>query len=169
MQRPWRWPLAAATTPHMPKNRGEEMTMRALVAYGTKYGATAEIARRIGEAPDRGGFQPDVKAADDAGDPGSHGAVVLGSAVYIGRWRKPAVKYLKTFEAALAERPVWLFSSGPTGRGDLGELAQGRRFPKGLQPIADRIRLRDSGAPEPRREQHQNRVELQAADHHREA
>jgi len=38
---------------------------------------------------------------------------------------------------------VWLFSSGPTGEGDPVELAQGWRFPKALQPIADHIGPRD--------------------------
>jgi len=43
----------------------------------------------------------------------------------------------------LAEKPVWLFSSGPPGEGDPVELAQGWRFPGKLQPIADRIGPRD--------------------------
>lgn len=43
----------------------------------------------------------------------------------------------------LAERPVWLFSRGSTGQGDPAALLQGWRFPKSLQPIADRIHARD--------------------------
>jgi menaquinone-dependent protoporphyrinogen oxidase len=69
--------------------------------------------------------------------------VVLGSAVYIGRWRKEAAKFLKANEEVLAEQRVWLFSSGPTGEGDPVELTQGWRFPGALQPIADRIQPRD--------------------------
>jgi menaquinone-dependent protoporphyrinogen oxidase len=68
---------------------------------------------------------------------------VLGSAVYIGRWRKEAAKFLKDNEQALAEKPVWLFSSGPMGEGDAAELTQGWRFPGALQPVADRIQPRD--------------------------
>ena len=67
----------------------------------------------------------------------------MGSAVYIGKWRKEAVKFLQANEKMLAERQVWLFSSGPTGEGDPVELTKGWRFPKALQPIADRIRPRD--------------------------
>ena len=70
-------------------------------------------------------------------------AVVLGSAVYIGGWRKAAVRFLKANEKALAQRPVWLFSSGPTGQGDPVELVKGWRFPKALQHIADRVRPRE--------------------------
>ena len=77
------------------------------------------------------------------GDLAPYGAVVLGSAVYAGSWRKEAATFLADNEKALAERPVWLFSSGPTGKGDPTQLMKGRRFPETLQPIADRIRPRD--------------------------
>jgi menaquinone-dependent protoporphyrinogen oxidase len=68
---------------------------------------------------------------------------VLGSGVYIGRWRKEAVRFLKAHEAELAQRPVWLFSSGPTGEGDPVELVQGWLFPSSLLPIIDHIQPRD--------------------------
>jgi menaquinone-dependent protoporphyrinogen oxidase len=63
--------------------------------------------------------------------------------VYISQWRKEAAKFLKAHEPALAGKMVWLFSSGPTGEGDPVELTEGWKFPKALQPIADRIRPRD--------------------------
>jgi menaquinone-dependent protoporphyrinogen oxidase len=119
------------------------MENKVLVAYGTKYGATAEIAERIGQVLREAGLGADVQPADRIGDLAPYAAVVLGSAVYIGQWRKEAAKFLKTNEAALAEKPIWLFSSGPTGEGDPMELAQGWRFPGKLQPIADRIQPRD--------------------------
>ncbi len=119
------------------------METRVLVAYGTKYGATQEIAEKIGETLRDAGLQADVQSADRVSDLSGYGAVVLGSAVYIGKWRKEAAKFLTTHEAALAQRPVWLFSSGPTGKGDAEELMQGWKFPGALQPIADRIQPRD--------------------------
>jgi len=118
------------------------METRVLVAYATKYGATQEIAEEIAETLRDAGLQPAVQPADRVIDLSGYGAVVLGSAVYIGRWRKEAANFLKTHEAALAQRPVWLFSSGPTGKGDPVELLQGWRFPGALQPIADRIQPR---------------------------
>ena len=119
------------------------MDKQVLVAYATKHGATAEIAEKIGQVLREAGLQVDVQAADRVGDLSAYQAVVLGSAVYIGQWRKEAAKFLTAHETALAGRPVWLFSSGPTGQGDPVELAQGWRFPAKLQPIADRIRPRD--------------------------
>ncbi len=119
------------------------METNVLVAYATKYGATAEIAEKIGSVLRNAGFQADVSPAGRAGDPAAYGAVVLGSAVYAGQWRKGAAAFLEANEQALAGRPVWLFSSGPTGEGDPVELMKGWRFPEGLQPLADRIQPRD--------------------------
>jgi menaquinone-dependent protoporphyrinogen oxidase len=119
------------------------MDKQVLVAYATKYGATAEIAEKIGEVLREASLPVEVFPADRVGDLGDYKAVVLGSAVYIGQWRKAATKFLKANETALADKPVWLFSSGPPGEGDPVELAQGWRFPGRLQPIADRIGPRD--------------------------
>lgn len=119
------------------------MSKQVLVAYATKYGATGEIAAKIGEVLTQAGLTVDVAPADQVGDLARYEAVVLGSAVYIGRWRREAVKFLKRNEALLSQRPVWLFSSGPTGGGDPDELADGWRFPKSLQPIADNIKPRE--------------------------
>jgi menaquinone-dependent protoporphyrinogen oxidase len=117
--------------------------MKVLVAYGTKYGATAEIAERIGQVLDQAGLSTDVLPANKVSNLEAYQAVVLGSAVYVGAWRKEAVNFFKANEAVLATKPVWLFSSGPTGEGDVEELLQGWRFPGKLQPIADRIQPRD--------------------------
>ena len=119
------------------------MDMRVLVTYATKYGATAEIADKIGQVLRQAGLQTDVLPTDRVGDLTPYKAVVLGSAVYIGQWQKKAATFLRANEKALAERPVWLFSSGPTGEGDPVQLTKGWRFPTALQPIADRIHARD--------------------------
>lgn len=119
------------------------MDKKVLVAYATKYGATAEIAERIGAALRETGLQADVLPAGSVSDLAGYGAVVLGSAVYIGQWRKEAAKFLKANEGTLAGLPVWIFSSGPTDEGDPVELVKGWRLPASLQPIADRIGPRD--------------------------
>jgi menaquinone-dependent protoporphyrinogen oxidase len=119
------------------------MDKQVLVAYATKYGATAEIAEKIGEVLRQAGLAADVLPVGRVGDLSAYKAVVLGSAVYIGQWRKEAVKFLKANETVLAGKLVWLFSSGPTGEGDPVELTQGWHFPGKLQFIADRVRPRD--------------------------
>ena len=119
------------------------MDKKILVAYATKYGATAKIAEKIGLVLREAGLGTDVLAVKSVKDLSPYKAIVLGSAVYIGKWRKDASAFLKANEAALAEKPVWLFSSGPTGKGTPDDLLKGWRFPKALQPVAERIRPRD--------------------------
>lgn len=119
------------------------MDKQVLVAYATKYGATVEIAEKIGEALRQAGLPADVLPAASVSDLSAYQGVVLGSAVYIGQWRKEAVRFLQAYETVLAEKLVWLFSSGPTGEGDPVELVQGWQLPGKLRPIADRIGARD--------------------------
>jgi menaquinone-dependent protoporphyrinogen oxidase len=119
------------------------MNTKVLVAYASKYGATKEIAEKIGLVLKDAGFAADVLPADKVNDIGPYKAVILGSAVYIGGWRKQAARFLKANEKALAGKMVWLFSSGPTGQGDPIELVKGWRFPKALQHIADRVEPKD--------------------------
>jgi menaquinone-dependent protoporphyrinogen oxidase len=119
------------------------MKQKVLVAYATKYGATAEIAAGIGDALAEAGIDVDTLPVEDVAGLETYSAVVLGSAVYAGQWRKDAAQFLEAHESELAEMPVWIFSSGPTGEGDPVELMDGWRFPEDLQPIADRIQPRD--------------------------
>lgn len=119
------------------------MEIQVLVTYATKYGATAEIAEKVGEVLGQEGLRAEVLPTDRVGDLTTYTAVVLGSAVYVGQWRKEAATFLETNEQKLADRPVWLFSSGPTGEGDPLQLTKGWRLPEALQPIADRIQVRD--------------------------
>jgi menaquinone-dependent protoporphyrinogen oxidase len=114
-----------------------------LVTYATKYGATEEIAEKIGEVLRQAELPTDVVLVDRVRDLTPYKAIILGSAVYIGKWRKEAVEFLKKNAQALAERPVWLFSSGPTGEGDPVELLKGWRIPGEMQPLVDQIKLRD--------------------------
>ena len=120
------------------------MSDQVLVAYASKYGGTADIAEKIGKVLLQAGIDTDTLPANRVIDLTPYKAVVLGSAIYMGLWRKEAATLLKANEKALAERPVWFFSSGPAGDGDLNEMMQGWRFPKGLQSIADSIQPRDT-------------------------
>lgn len=119
------------------------MSKKVLVTYATKHGATAEIAEKIAELLQEAGLPTDVAPVKQVKELTPYSAVILGSAVYIGRWRKEAVKFLENNEQALAERDVWLFSSGPTDEGDPVELLEGWKLPEKLQPVAERIQPHD--------------------------
>jgi len=89
--------------------------MKVLVSAASKYGATAEIARAIADVLAGKGLEVTVVPPAEAGAIEQFDAVVLGSAVYMGRWMKPGRELAQRQAAALSARPVWLFSSGPVG------------------------------------------------------
>jgi menaquinone-dependent protoporphyrinogen oxidase len=120
------------------------MAEKILVAYASKNGATKEIAEKIGEVLLQAGLQADVSPVDGVRDLTPYRAVILGSALYIGKWQKEAVGFMQANEKGLAERPVWLFSSGPTGKGDPVALLKGERLPAAVRPLADRIHPREA-------------------------
>jgi menaquinone-dependent protoporphyrinogen oxidase len=97
-------------------NATEEATMKILVTAASKHGATAEIATAIAEELEGQGHHPHLAAPERVTSLDGYGAVVLGSAVYAGRWREEARDLVDRLGAELEERPVWLFSSGPLGQ-----------------------------------------------------
>lgn len=114
---PW---AAGARADRLGSEVGAVMTT--LVSYATKMGGTEEIARAVGDELRRAGVEVVVKPADSVGSLDQYHAVVLGSAVYAGRWLRPARKLLKRLvdNRAVHPVPVWLFHSGPTGPGNAG-------------------------------------------------
>lgn len=115
------------------------MQRKILVAYATQYGATREIADRVGEELNKAGFQADVREIKHVGNLNDYEAVIIGSGLYIGKWNKDAVEFVKRNEKILASKPLWIFSSGPTGDGDPVQLVDGMRVPPEIQSVVDRI------------------------------
>lgn len=89
--------------------------MAVLVAYASKRGSTAEIAETVAATLRRNGLDVSLRPADEVGSIDSYDAVVLGSAVYMKRWRGDARHFLKRHRKALRQVPFWVFSSGPVG------------------------------------------------------
>lgn len=90
--------------------------MRILIAFATRHGATAEIAEAIAEELTLLGHRAEVKEVAGIGDLATYDAVLLGSAVYFGQWRKEALAFARAHAAELRARPLWLFDSGPLNR-----------------------------------------------------
>jgi menaquinone-dependent protoporphyrinogen oxidase len=59
------------------------------------------------------GLTADTASAATVTDVTSYDAFVVGGALYAGRWHRDARRFVRRHRRALAERPVWLFSSGP--------------------------------------------------------
>lgn len=89
--------------------------MRVLVTVASRHGATARIADVVGERLADQGLEVRSLPAESVSSLDGYDAVVLGSAIYVGRWAKPARHLVERHAAALRSMPVWLFSSGPIG------------------------------------------------------
>jgi menaquinone-dependent protoporphyrinogen oxidase len=91
------------------------------VTAASRHGSTHEIADELARALTRSGTGDErgvVAAsvpAEHHPDPSAFDAVVLGSAVYAGRWLEVARDLVTAHLTVLRGRPVWLFSSGPIG------------------------------------------------------
>jgi menaquinone-dependent protoporphyrinogen oxidase len=89
--------------------------MKVLVTASSRHGATWEIAAAIARELERHGLRVETRHVEDVASLDGFDAVVLGSAVYIGKWLPEARAFAKSHAAELAARPTWLFSSGPIG------------------------------------------------------
>jgi menaquinone-dependent protoporphyrinogen oxidase len=86
-----------------------------LVAYASKHGSTAEIAGVIATELAAAGLTVDCREVSQVGATQHYDAVVVGSAVYMGRWRPEARHFLRLHRKALAQQLLYVFSSGPVG------------------------------------------------------
>jgi len=110
-----------------------------LVAYASKHQSTAEIANYIGRILRESQLDVDVKNIDDIYTIDEYTAVIVGSAVYMGHWLNPAVKFLQYYQNQLTTVPVWIFSTGPTGKGDPCDLLDGFLMPENIRNFVDVI------------------------------
>jgi menaquinone-dependent protoporphyrinogen oxidase len=101
--------------------------MKVLVVHGSKRGGTAGLAEMVGTAFRRLGWAAEVRPAADPG-PVDADVVVIGGALYANRWHRDARRFARSHRKALADVPVWLFSSGPLDdsarTGDLAAVSQ---------------------------------------------
>lgn len=91
------------------------LTMRVLVSVASRHDATRELGTAIARVLQSAGIKVDVLDPERVASVEPYDAIVLGSAVYAGRWL-PAARELADREVdRLRARHVWLFSSGPIG------------------------------------------------------
>lgn len=111
-----------------------------LVAYGTTNGSTAQIAEAIAAVLRKEGLTAEALPARSVDSVTSYDAVVVGGGLYAGRWQKDARRFVRRHRRELAERPLWLFSSGP-----LDASASERDIPPvpGVKKVMDRLDARD--------------------------
>ncbi len=116
--------------------------MNILIAYASKYGSTKEIAEHIALILRREGLPVEVKDAEAVASLHPYAAVIIGSALYFDNWLPAATELLESFQDELAQKPVWLFSSGITGEGDFRENIEWY-YPEVLELIIKTIKPKD--------------------------
>ena len=104
--------------------------MRVLVTAASRHGATAEIGEAIADELRTVGLEAEFHRPEDVASVVPYDAVVLGSAIYTGRWLESARRFTERQQPVLRGRPTWLFSSGPIGEPltPTEEPADGRRL-----------------------------------------
>jgi menaquinone-dependent protoporphyrinogen oxidase len=91
-------------------------TKSILVAYATRYGSTQKAAEIVADALRQAGLQVDLQPMREVKNPERYAAIVLGAAIYNARWHSDAHEILSQHEEVLRQRPVAIFSLGPTNR-----------------------------------------------------
>jgi menaquinone-dependent protoporphyrinogen oxidase len=84
-----------------------------LVAYASRHGSTEEVALAIAGRLSAHGIVADVRATRDIETLDGYDAVVLGSAIYMGRLHADARAFVRRYRAILAARPLAVFAMGP--------------------------------------------------------
>ena len=132
--------------------------MRVLVAYASRHGATQGIAERIADTLRANGLDAEARPAGSVKSVAGYDAFVIGSAAYMFHWLKDAAGFLRHNRAALAAKPVWLFSSGPLGTEPLDKEGRDQKVaavPKEMPELRETVNARDHrvffGAVEPDR------------------
>jgi len=104
-----------------------------LVVYGTKHGSTREVAETIAASLRERGVQVaveparDVRAALTGWD-----LIVVGGALYSGRWHHDAHRFLHRHRSELAGVPVAVFAMGPRSGTQEGWQRSQQQFAKAL-------------------------------------
>ena len=100
-----------AGTKFLERSCGGEKNMekKVLVAYASKYGSTGGVADAIAKELCSKEVATDVLLIKNVSNISSYQAVVIGSAIYMGKWMSEAVDFLKNNRDILRQVPVAYF------------------------------------------------------------
>jgi menaquinone-dependent protoporphyrinogen oxidase len=102
-------PAAAIEFPESKCGRKGKMDKKILVAYASKYGSTGGVADAIGKELCDRGAAVDVCMLKNVGDLNEYRGVVVGSAIYRGKWLSEAVDFVERNRGVLRQVPVAYF------------------------------------------------------------
>jgi menaquinone-dependent protoporphyrinogen oxidase len=88
------------------------MAGKVLIAYTSRRGSTAEIARAIGKELEAAGIGVEVAGMKDVNSLEGFQGVVLGAPVYLGRIEKDVAGFVERHREGLSKVPVAAFAVG---------------------------------------------------------
>lgn len=89
-----------------------------LVAYGSRYGSTREVAEAVASALRERGLQADAQPAREVRSLDGYDGVVIGTPLYLGALHKDVRALLEKNRDSLAARPLAVFALGPINAED---------------------------------------------------
>ena len=87
----------------------KNMEKRVLVTYASKYGSTGGVADAIGKELCSKDAAADVVLIKNANNISSYQGVIIGSAIYMGKWMSEAIDFVKENRDILRQVPVAYF------------------------------------------------------------
>ena len=112
--------------------------MRVLVSVASRHGGTLDMGTVVAGVLREAGHQVDEVSPDDVERVDEYEAVVLGSAVYVGRMALGMRDLVERQAGHLRGRPVWLFWSGP-----VGDVPGAGQTPDDVTAVASAVSARD--------------------------
>ena len=101
--------------------KDRKMQNRILIAYGSRCGSTGGVAEAVGQVLSKAGTAADVRPVKDVNDLSPYQAVIVGSAIRMGKWLPEAVEFVKTHQETLTQLPVAYFAVCLTMKDDTVE------------------------------------------------
>ncbi|MFX1582885.1 MAG: flavodoxin domain-containing protein, partial [Promethearchaeota archaeon] len=87
--------------------------MKALIVYGTRYGATAGTSEEIGKVLREEGFDVRIvnSTKEKVKDITEYQLIVVGSGIKMGKWIKEPEQFLNNFQKEITTKKVAIFIS----------------------------------------------------------
>jgi menaquinone-dependent protoporphyrinogen oxidase len=98
-----------------------QMKNKVLIIYASRSGSTGEVAKAVGQTLSEAGASVDVRSVADENDLNHYQAVIVGSAIRMGRWLPEAVDFVKKHRDELSRVPIAYFVVCNTMKDDTPE------------------------------------------------
>jgi menaquinone-dependent protoporphyrinogen oxidase len=90
--------------------KDKKMKSKLLITYGSRCGSTGGVAEAIGQVLCEEGVAVDVRLVKNVNDLSTYQAVIVGSAIRMGKWLPEVVEFVKTHQDTLSRVPVAYFT-----------------------------------------------------------